>query len=709
MANGFSVTISAVDNVTKTLDRINRKMAQFAAPFQRAGRAMDRFADVSGLRRMANAFGAVAYSAGNAFRSVSAIVAPLGVITGAASVGGLYRLVQGWAEMAVRLGNAATRMGLSTSQLHSLQGAAQLAGVSADALTSGLQNLGQTMYDAIGGRNAQAVQLFNMLGVSMRDARGQARSVADVMPELAEKIAGLKNPWAQAQAAQIAFGGAAEELLPFLRKGAAGIREYTAMAQRYGVINDAAVVSANRFQQAQARMTLAVRGLTNSISERLSPIISPLLEQMAEWIARNRDWIATGIGEKVQQFATYVAGIDWASVRQGLKDFWEKADSIAKAIGGWETALKLVFGLMAARFALTVLGPFARLALGIGQVTFALGTMGAAAARALASVGRATAAAAAASGAGAAAGGGGSAAAAAGAGLRLPAVMSLAARILGPAAIIGTAGYALHQLGKTRDNSPEGQAQRRRNFGQRAGGIEYGPRTQDASLPAEARGLLDTIAGTESPGYDVLYGGRRFSDYSRHPNVANVIGSGPNRGRTSTAAGRYQFLKGTWDEAATALDLKDFSPASQDRAAWWLAQRDYRARTGRDLMADLRSGDPAVRAGIGPALSRTWTSLPGGIEEGTSQSRFLGRLAAATAQYQGGAPAGQLGAPAAEGAARSLAPSGDEIGRALRGKLELEISGRLPPGMSAQVRSSSSNVRVSGPLVESTGMTLVAP
>lgn len=135
------------------------------------------------------------------------------------------------------------------------------------------------------------------------------------------------------------------------------------------------------------------------------------------------------------------------------------------------------------------------------------------------------------------------------------------------------------------------------------------------ALPPEARALLDTIAGTESPGYNVIYGGRTFNNYSDHPGVSVPIKSGVNAGKKSSAAGRYQFLESTWD----SLNLPNFSPPMQDFGAWKLAQRDYKTKTGNDLMHDLRSGDIGK---IGKVLSSTWTSLPGGIEAGTNRSKF---------------------------------------------------------------------------------------
>ena len=159
-------------------------------------------------------------------------------------------------------------------------------------------------------------------------------------------------------------------------------------------------------------------------------------------------------------------------------------------------------------------------------------------------------------------------------------------------------------------------------------------------LPPQARALLDTIAGPESAGkYNVIYGGKSFNDYSDHPRVNVPIGSGPNQGKTSSAAGKYQFIKGTWDEAKNALGLKDFSPESQDKAAWWLAQRDYKRRTGRDLSGDLN--DPANLPKIGQALRGTWTSLPGGIEQGTNSNKFATIYGSRLAHYnQDNAPKG---------------------------------------------------------------------
>ena len=79
------------------------------------------------------------------------------------------------------------------------------------------------------------------------------------------------------------------------------------------------------------------------------------------------------------------------------------------------------------------------------------------------------------------------------------------------------------------------------------------------------RAFLDAVAWAEGGQYNVLYGGGKFSDLSRHPNRMITAG-----GYSSTAAGRYQFLYRTWVGIQKALGLPDFSPQSQDIGAVYL-------------------------------------------------------------------------------------------------------------------------------------------
>ena len=145
-----------------------------------------------------------------------------------------------------------------------------------------------------------------------------------------------------------------------------------------------------------------------------------------------------------------------------------------------------------------------------------------------------------------------------------------------------------------------------------------------ATLNPYQRAFLDAIAAKESAQrYNVMYGGKTFSDYSDHPRIGSTITSGPNRGKVSRAAGKYQFIPSTWDEQAAKLGLTDFSPENQDLAAWDLAATRYAKNTGGDLNAVVQSGDPRLVAEAGSALRDTWTSLPGGIESGTNSNGFV--------------------------------------------------------------------------------------
>ncbi|HEV2186384.1 MAG TPA: hypothetical protein VGR70_04210, partial [Stellaceae bacterium] len=113
--------------------------------------------------------------------------------------------------------------------------------------------------------------------------------------------------------------------------------------------------------------------------------------------------------------------------------------------------------------------------------------------------------------------------------------------------------------------------------------------TVNTDIPPEGRALLDSIAGPESHGrYDLRYtpgGGAPFTDFSQHPNIAEPGPEGP-----STAAGRYQIVKTTWDKFAPQVGANDFQPASQDAVGWAVAQSAYKQQTGGDLLQALKDG-----------------------------------------------------------------------------------------------------------------------
>jgi muramidase (phage lysozyme) len=154
--------------------------------------------------------------------------------------------------------------------------------------------------------------------------------------------------------------------------------------------------------------------------------------------------------------------------------------------------------------------------------------------------------------------------------------------------------------------------------------------TVRSDLSPQMRGLLDTIAGGETlhGGYNELYTGKSVEsvkpgfDYSDHPRVMFPAQYGP-----TSAFGRYQITKTTWDEDRERYGLSDITPESQDT---WAAKKaselyekglkagqfsQFPGLTG-NLDDDLKahSKDVPFLDAVGHALSHEWTSAPGGLQ-----------------------------------------------------------------------------------------------
>ncbi|NNG81009.1 glycoside hydrolase family 104 protein [Acinetobacter sp. ANC 5378] len=116
------------------------------------------------------------------------------------------------------------------------------------------------------------------------------------------------------------------------------------------------------------------------------------------------------------------------------------------------------------------------------------------------------------------------------------------------------------------------------------------------------RKMLDVIASAEGVkhGYNTIFGNERFGNLSSHPNVRKQFKQTDGKMNETTAAGRYQFLKPTWDDTSRRYGLKDFSPQSQDIAAIGLLMQN-------GALPYVLKGDyqTAVRKSGG-----TWASLP---------------------------------------------------------------------------------------------------
>jgi len=344
MANTFTITINAVDKASATVRKVNDSVSRMTRPFEEVGKSFKSLGRELGFERIGKNLTNIGREAGGAARSISNIVAPMAAITGIGSVAGVAALAVNWAKLGRSIDNSAHGIGISAGQLQTFQGAAKMVGIDTELATGSLNSLATTMQDAQWGRNQGALLMLNKLGIGLKKAKDGSWDVVGEYKAIANAIASQKSPQVQALIANnLGLGG----MLPFLREGAAGIERYEATVKRLGyVMSDDAVQHGKEFSQSLAGLNIVIDGTKNAIGDKLIPVMKPLVDQFTNWLAVNRDLIASDIGEWAKGFAVWINKVEWKKIGDGIINFGKGVGKVVEWLGGWENAAILVIGVM---------------------------------------------------------------------------------------------------------------------------------------------------------------------------------------------------------------------------------------------------------------------------------------------------------------------------------------------------------------------------
>lgn len=113
-------------------------------------------------------------------------------------------------------------------------------------------------------------------------------------------------------------------------------------------------------------------------------------------------------------------------------------------------------------------------------------------------------------------------------------------------------------------------------------------------------GLISYTEGTQKHGAATAFGGGKLGSLKDHPRYLKEFKQTDGTMNKTSAAGKYQFLKGTWDGVAKQYGLDDFGAHNQDLGAVALL-------VSRGAMPALLKGD------FKTAVQKTgeeWASLP---------------------------------------------------------------------------------------------------
>lgn len=211
----------------------------------------------------------------------SALFSVQSSILGAVGVGGMGALIKSSMDATDALAKASDRLNITTEALAGLHYAGDLAGISAEALNTGLGKMGKTLAEAAAG-GTQANEAFRSLGLSAKELSQLPADQAFM--RISDALMSVDNSMQRLKLTQDIFGKGSTEIINLMAEGSEGMAAATREAKALGLALSR--VDAAKIEIANDSFT-RIKGVFAGIGNTIAVQLSPYIQALGDWLTKS--------------------------------------------------------------------------------------------------------------------------------------------------------------------------------------------------------------------------------------------------------------------------------------------------------------------------------------------------------------------------------------------------------------------------------------
>lgn len=271
--------------------------------------------------------------------TAQAVAAPFTALAGTVGFS-IQSAITRFAQAGDGLDKMSQRLGISAVTLQEWSFAAAHAGAAPEELEDALKDLSEKIAEVASGDTGDAAQLFEALGISVKDATGKIRPSSEVFKDVADAIQRNENPALRTKMAMVLMGDSGRKLIPMLSGGAKGLEDMAKQANELGlVMNQDAVSAAATMTDHMDDMKASVTAIGHEIGYRLSPIVISMSDRFRDLAAANKGVFGAKVEKVARSLAETINQIDFEGIASAVLTIADYAIRAFNAVGGFNTVL----------------------------------------------------------------------------------------------------------------------------------------------------------------------------------------------------------------------------------------------------------------------------------------------------------------------------------------------------------------------------------